>query len=154
MFHSLFSGRRLEIRNHRLSPRSSPDPSIIQGLQIDHRLPKTRQWKKGKITDSYISVWQAGTCWHWANDASSSWIFRILIFAPTIEPEFSVNLHHFWSLSLFLCPRIYFWLMVFCPSASPCRRLVAETIWWRHSLSSSDVMLCLQMSMLRRDSLP
>ena len=35
------------------------------------------------------------------NDTSSSGIFRILIFASTTELEFSVNLHHFSSPSLY-----------------------------------------------------
>ena len=60
-----------------------------------------------------------GACWLWANDARS-WIFRILIFAPTTEPEFSVNLHHFCkALAYFLSSGIYFWLMVFLPISKP-----------------------------------
>ena len=53
----------------------------------------------------YCASVRPGACWQWANDANSTWIFRILIFAPTSELEFSVNLHHFWSLSLFFVPK-------------------------------------------------
>ena len=66
-----------------------------------------------------IGLNRPAACWQWANDASSSLIFRILSFAPTTEPEFSVNLHHFVALAYILCPRIYFWFIVFCNQQAP-----------------------------------
>ena len=41
--------------------------------------------------------------WQWANDASSSWIFRLLIFAPTTEPEFFCKFTPLLELSLIFC---------------------------------------------------
>ena len=72
-----------------------------------------------KWTECQPGTRPTGACWQWANDASSSWILRILIFAHTTGLEFSVNVHHFGSLILFFVPKSLFLAHGILPISKP-----------------------------------
>ena len=91
-------------------------------LVVGHGWRPHEKWLMSLIEDASAS-WKTRDVGQGTGRASSSWIFRILIVASTTELKFSVNLQRFRSLRYFLCPRMYSWLMVFCPSASPWGRL-------------------------------
>ena len=58
-----------------------------------------------------------GACLQWANELFSSWTSYFL--RPLQKQNFRLFYTTFEVLAYFLCPGIYFWLMVFRPSASP-----------------------------------
>ena len=78
-------------------------------------------------------IWSlSAACWQWANDASSSWIARILIFVPTTVLEFPLNLHHFWNVSLLFVPKNLFLAHGILPISKPLvfvKHLSNETCW-------------------------